>query len=58
MNGKGQFFTEERLEQVLKDLRNLPIYEMAAGVMKEIDAFVGSAPQADDITMLVLRFNG
>ena len=58
MNGEGQFFTEERLEQVLKDLRNLPISEMAAGVMKEIDAFVGTAPQADDITMLVLRFNG
>ena len=58
MNGEMQFFTEERLEQVLMGLRNAPIPDMAAGVMKEVEVFTGTAPQADDITVLVLRFNG
>ena len=58
MNGEEQFFTEGRLEQILKGLRKTPIPEIAEGVMRELDRFTGTAPQADDITMLVLRFNG
>jgi sigma-B regulation protein RsbU (phosphoserine phosphatase) len=58
MNGQRQFFTEERLEQTLRDLENVPIYEMASGVMDKVEAFTGTSPQADDITVLVLRFNG
>ena len=41
-----QKYHGEDTEELLKDVR------------KDIDEFVGDAPQFDDITMLAIRYNG
>jgi sigma-B regulation protein RsbU (phosphoserine phosphatase) len=49
------------LDRMLESLnRNIdqPLDKLLAGVKEDIDAFVGEAPQFDDITMLALRYNG
>ena len=34
------------------------VQEICAAVKADVDAFVGDAPQFDDITMLCLSYNG
>ena len=46
----------ERLERVLNDNKNLSPAELLPAIKEDIDAFVGSAPQFDDITMLCLEY--
>ena len=58
MNQKKELFTPKRLEQGLSGLRDRPLDQMAAGIMERIKAFSQGEPQADDITMLILRFHG
>jgi sigma-B regulation protein RsbU (phosphoserine phosphatase) len=58
MNQKKELFTPKRLEQGLSGLRDRPLDQMAAGIVERIKAFSQGEPQADDITMLILRFHG
>jgi sigma-B regulation protein RsbU (phosphoserine phosphatase) len=58
MNQKKELFTQKRLEQGLSLLKDRPLDRMAAGIMGEVKAFSEGEPQADDITMLILRFYG
>ena len=52
----NQLYGMERLEQTLaKNTRQSP-QELLSSVKTDIDAFVGDAPQFDDITMLCLEF--
>ena len=51
-------FSEERLEKRLKEIGGKPVESIVSGVMESVEAFAEGAPQADDITMLVLRFFG
>jgi sigma-B regulation protein RsbU (phosphoserine phosphatase) len=51
----GNEFGESRLIDVLRASAGLPAEALIGRVFAEIDAFVGSAPQFDDITMLVVR---
>ncbi len=55
---KGGFFSEEELKKEIEDLRDLPVKEMVSGVLGKIKDFSRGAEQSDDITMMVLRFNG
>jgi sigma-B regulation protein RsbU (phosphoserine phosphatase) len=48
-------FGMERVIEVLKSHRELPSAELADHMIKTIDAFVGSAPQHDDITLMVMK---
>ena len=49
-------YGEQRLADFLSAHAQLPAGEMLAAVKADIDAFVGQAPQFDDITMLMLDY--
>lgn len=58
-NSKGHQFDgdDKSLHQYLERTNKMPLEEMADGLITEIDAFVGDKPQADDMTLLALRYN-
>ncbi len=58
MNPNNEQFTEERLHKTLSALQGLSVEEIEAGVQKSVKEFVDGAEQSDDITTLVLRYNG
>ena len=49
-----QLYGEDRLESLLNRCQADTAEEMLADLKKDIDSFVGEAPQFDDITMLML----
>ena len=51
-------FSEGRLENELNSLHEKPVKEVVTAVMQKVKDFSEGVPQADDITMLVLRYNG
>ena len=53
-NANNELYGEERLLSSIKQLKSKSSKEFLAGVRRDIDAFVGDAPQFDDITMLEL----
>ncbi len=58
MNGDGDAFEEERLKRVLAQASAAPLPVMVDNVTEAVEAFVGDAPQSDDITCLVVRYLG
>jgi sigma-B regulation protein RsbU (phosphoserine phosphatase) len=50
-----QEFSLERFIAVLKANRDRPASEIVDTALAEIDAFVGDAPQFDDITLMVMK---
>ena len=44
--------------RLLSSLGDIPMEEVCARVKADVDAFVGDAPQFDDITMLGFRYRG
>jgi sigma-B regulation protein RsbU (phosphoserine phosphatase) len=50
-----QDFGMDRVIEVLKSYRDRPAAEVADRMMQTIDAFVGAAPQFDDITLMVMK---
>ena len=50
-----QLYGEARLEAVLNRLAGADAKALCLGVKQDVDAFVGEAPQFDDMTMLCLR---
>ncbi|MEA3332969.1 MAG: PP2C family protein-serine/threonine phosphatase, partial [Pseudomonadota bacterium] len=58
MNNRDELFTDPRLEENLAHLTKEPVIQIADQIMQEIDNFSTGIPQTDDITMLVLRYNG
>jgi phosphoserine phosphatase RsbU/P len=55
MNAGDDCFGETRLGELIEEHRHLPTEELRERVLREIAAFVGTAPQHDDMTMLLLR---
>jgi sigma-B regulation protein RsbU (phosphoserine phosphatase) len=54
-----QLFGVERIEEVLRTLPGAATAERVARALAErVDAFVGDAPQFDDIAILVVRYRG
>lgn len=53
-----RLFGMERLKNTLAKLSDKTPTEILPGVKADIDAFVGDAPQFDDITMLCLEYRG
>ena len=58
MNSKYELFSEERLTDELGRLKDLAVGDILTGVMKKIREFAQDEPQADDITMMVIKYNG
>ena len=51
-------YGEERLRTLLEQNPDLAPQALCDAVKEDVDAFVGEAPQFDDITMVCLRYNG
>ncbi len=54
-NEERNFFGSERLRRSVLRRREQPPEEMQQGILEALRVFVGSAPQFDDITLMVLR---
>ncbi|PKN69994.1 MAG: serine/threonine protein phosphatase [Deltaproteobacteria bacterium HGW-Deltaproteobacteria-12] len=57
-DSQGNFFAEARLEKALVELSDQPLKALVDGVVELVTAFAGDAPQADDITIMVMRYLG
>jgi sigma-B regulation protein RsbU (phosphoserine phosphatase) len=57
MNEVDDCFGDERLGRILEEHADLPSEELRERVLREIAAFVGGAPQHDDMTMILLRID-
>ena len=55
MNDADDCFGEERLGALVEEHAHLPSDELRERVLREIEAFVGAAPQHDDMTMILLK---
>ena len=53
-NSRGEFFGEARLLDVARRSMTCSVEEMQRAILAAVHAFMGDAPQADDITLLVL----
>ncbi len=58
MNVDQEEFTEARLEAVLAEGSDLPVDSVLENVTSAVVRFVGEAEQSDDITCIVLRYDG
>ena len=58
MNIDQEEFTEARLETALADGHELPVDIVLTNVTSAVVKFVGEAEQSDDITCIVLRYDG
>lgn len=57
-NVRRELFGDDRLKAVLDQSTSSSVTDRIQDVMKAVKTFAGDAPQADDITMLALRYNG
>jgi NarL family two-component system response regulator LiaR len=53
-DGHGTFFGAERLRQIARAHLGRPAGDVQRDLMAAVDAFVGDAPQSDDITLMVV----
>ena len=53
-----ELFSEERLKKGIIDLQGKSAQEMINGIRAKIISFVHGEPQSDDITMMIIQFNG
>ncbi len=51
-------FTEARLEEFLRRAPGTALPQLISGMISEVQAFAGGAPQADDLTVLALGHTG
>ena len=52
---QGRFYGEHRLQDLLRSLGVRPAQEVLEAVLADVKRFTGSAPQQDDITLIVIR---
>ena len=57
MNARDETFGETRLGQLVETHAHMPSDELRERVLREIAAFVGDAPQHDDMTMILLKID-
>jgi len=57
VNPRGERYEMERLEQVVAKHSTAGIEELKMAVLKDLERFTQGAPQADDVTLLIVRFN-
>jgi serine phosphatase RsbU (regulator of sigma subunit) len=59
MNAAGEMYGQKRLRAVLEPLREAAtVTGVGDGIRVDVARFVGEAEPADDLTLLVLRWNG
>lgn len=57
-NAAGEQFSDERLKKIIDENSSLSAVDLTNLILKEIKAFVKDFEQSDDITILILTFNG
>jgi serine phosphatase RsbU (regulator of sigma subunit) len=57
MNEGDDCFGESRLSLLVEEHADLPSAELRERILRDIEAFVGSAPQHDDMTMILLKID-
>ena len=57
-NRRRELFGNDRLKRVLTHSQAISVVDRLGDVMHAVRTFAGEAPQADDITMLGLRYHG
>ena len=57
-NKYDALYSEERLQNFMNSIRNADCETLCRMIRSDIDRFVGTAPQFDDITMLSLKYKG
>ncbi len=57
-NADVELFGEERLQNAINSAGDGSMEDLCRYVKAEVDAFVGDAPQFDDITMVAFRYKG
>jgi len=55
MNAKSDLFGEVRLSRIVEEHGHLESGELRERILREIEAFVGSADQHDDMTMILIK---
>ncbi|PMP74927.1 MAG: stage II sporulation protein E [Chloroflexus aggregans] len=55
MNPQRELFGDERLSTVLRSVSHLSPHEIVEAILQAVSAFVSDTPQADDMTMVVLK---
>jgi sigma-B regulation protein RsbU (phosphoserine phosphatase) len=55
MDSLDEEWGEERFIEAVRACRNRPASEMIDCLIRDADAFVGGAPQHDDMTLLVVK---
>jgi sigma-B regulation protein RsbU (phosphoserine phosphatase) len=58
VNPAGELFGERRLELLLANQVGVHPTQVLGTVIGEVDRFISLAPMADDVTLLVVRYNG
>jgi len=56
LNADGAFYTQERLDAVLRAAVTAPVIQLVQTVTNNVQVFTGTAPKADDVTALALRW--
>ena len=57
-NASGERFYNDRLLAALNEVKDRSPEEMVTHMKERVDAFVGTAPQFDDLTMLAITYRG
>ena len=55
MNGESELFGESRLSRLLGEHGHLDAGELRERILREIESFVGTADQHDDMTMILMK---
>jgi len=58
MNAGGEFYGDERFLEAARRAGGRDAHALADALRGELAAFTGAAPQADDITLLCVRYKG
>jgi sigma-B regulation protein RsbU (phosphoserine phosphatase) len=58
VNNKNELFSDPLLLETANRYIDLPLKDFTESIKNEIDIFADGAEQADDITMLILRYKG
>jgi sigma-B regulation protein RsbU (phosphoserine phosphatase) len=56
MDAESDLFGDDRLARLVGEHGHLPTDELRERILREIDAFVAGAPQHDDMTMILIKF--
>jgi sigma-B regulation protein RsbU (phosphoserine phosphatase) len=54
-NAQQEMYGEERLRTTIANVRRLSSVEIMAAILESVHGFTGTAPQSDDITLMIIR---